>query len=98
MVLKLKYTPDGDSLNIIRAEQAQGPFNLPYVKIVKGTVDKREGNPFAFLRTGKDDIFLSPAIVSKYNLTGNETVTVAAVYDFNKKKNEWNWACISIKQ
>lgn len=98
MVLKLKYTPDGDSLNIIRAERAQGPFNLPYVKIVNGTVDKREGNPFAFLRTGKDDIFLSPAIVSKYNLTGNETVTVAAVYDFNKKKNEWNWACISIKQ
>lgn len=98
MVLKLKYTPDGESLNIIRAEQAQGPFNLPYVKIVKGTVDKREGNPFAFLRTGKDDIFLSPAIVSKYNLIGNETVTAAAVYDFNKKKNEWNWACISIKQ
>lgn len=98
MVLKLKYTSDGDSLNIIRAEQAQGPFNLPYVKIVKGTVDKRKGNPFAFLRTGKDDIFLSPTIVSKYNLTGNETVTAAAVYDFNKKKNEWNWACISIKQ
>lgn len=98
MVLKLKYTLDGDSLNIIRVEQAQGSFNLPYVKIVKGTVDKRAGNPFAFLRAGKDDIFLSPAIVNKYNLTGNETVTAAAVYDFNKKKNEWNWACITIKQ
>lgn len=98
MVLKLKFTPGGDNLNIIRAEQAQGPFSLPFVKIVKGTVNKREGNPFAFLRTGKDDIFLSPAVVSKYNLTGNETVTAAAVYDYNKKKSEWNWTCISIKQ
>lgn len=98
LVLKLKYTPAGDDINIVRAEQVQGPFNLPYVKIVNGTVDKRDANPFAFLRTGKDDIFLSPSIVSKYHLTGNETVTAAAVYDFNKKKGEWNWTCISIKQ
>ena len=97
MVINLKYTPEGNDLNIVRVEPAHGPFNLPYVKIVDGIVDKREGKPFAFLKAGTDDIFLSPAIVSRYGLTGQEKVKVAAVYDFNKKKKEWNWTCISIK-
>lgn len=98
IVLKVKYTPEGENLNIISVEQAQGPFKLPFVKIVTGTVDKKSNNPFAFLKTGAEDIFLSPSIVSKYNLMGKEVVTIAAVYDFNKKKNEWNWSCISIKK
>ena len=36
--------------------------------------------------------------VKMVSVTGNETVTAAAVYDYNKKKSEWNWTCISIKQ
>ena len=98
MVLNLKYTPDGESLNIVSVEHTQGPFNLSYVKNVSGTVDKRAGNPFAFLKAGNDRIFLSPAIVSKYKLTGKEVVTACAVYDYNKKKEEWSWTCISIKK
>lgn len=98
VVLKIKYTSAGENITIIQAEKAQGPFNLPFVKIVTGTVEKKAHNPFAFLKSNHEDIFLSPAIVSKYQLVGKETVTAAAVYDFNKKKNEWAWSCISIKQ
>ena len=88
VVLKLKYTLEGENINVISAEQAQGPFKLPFVKIVTGKVDKKANNPFAFLKSDAEDIFLSPAVVSKYNLIGKEVITVAAVYDFNKKKNE----------
>ena len=49
-------------------------------------------------KSDAEDIFLSPAVVSKYNLIGKEVITAAAVYDFNKKKNEWGWSCISIKK
>ena len=98
VVLKLKYTLEGENINVISAEQAQSPFKLPFVKIVTGKVDKKANNPFAFLKSDAEDIFLSPAVVSKYNLIGKEFITAAAVYDFNKKKNEWAWSCISIKQ
>lgn len=98
VVLKLKYTIEGENINVISAEQAQGPFKLPFVKIVTGKVDKKANNPFAFLKSDAEDIFLSPAVVSKYNLIGKEVITAAAVYDFNKKKNEWGWSCISIKK
>lgn len=98
MLLTLKYTPDGEGINIVRVEPANGPITLPYVKFVSGTVDKRDGNPFAFLKSGTTQFFISPSVVSKNHINGGESISAVAAYDFNKKRNEWSWSCISIKR
>ena len=98
IVVRLHYSPEADGINIARVELAHGQFNLPYLKEVTGNVDKRGNNPFAFLKSGGEQFFISPAVVSKYHLNGNESATAIVAYDFNKKRNEWGWSCISIKQ
>ena len=98
MMVNLKYTPDGDNIQIVSVEQMPEPVSLPFVKTIEGTVDKREGNQFAFLKSGLNTSFVSPALVSTNHLVHGENVTAVIVYDLNKKKNEWGWTCISIKR
>ncbi len=98
MIIEMKYTLEGDKLNVVDVEQTSIYDGLDYVKIVSGRIEKREGSPFAFLKSGSEKLFISPNVVAKYHLTGNDTISALAVLDFNKKKNEWNWSCISINK
>ena len=40
---------------------------------------------------------ITPATVRKHCLAGNEAATAIAVYDYNKKRDEWSWRCASLK-
>lgn len=97
MMLKLKYTPNGDTISIIGVEAVSSEPSLPYLKIVSGKVDKRENNPFAFLKCGADRFFISPTIVKNNHFSGGETIRAIVAYDYNKKKEEWGWSVISVK-
>lgn len=98
-ILKLHYinNPDG-RIRILSANKAQLPEALNYAKTVVGNIVKREDKDFAFLNCGDDRCFVSPTIVRKYNLTNGVTVKALIVYDYNKKKEEWNWTCTDIKK
>ena len=70
--------------------------SLSYIKKINGTVEKRADKNFAFLKGRKNNYFISPKLVEKYNLNQGDKTTAFAVYDYNKKKDEWTWSCISI--
>lgn len=97
-ILKIKYTSDGDDIKVISATKADNNTELDYVKKVNGNIDKRDTNPFAFLRSSSLNCFVSPNLVQKKQLSNGDTVEAIIVYDFNKKKNEWNWSCLSINK
>lgn len=98
MLLSIRFVEENDGVKIIDAQPYTGLPYVPFLKKVSGTVYKRVENQFAFINTGSEKYFITPNIVSKYNLTGGESINAVVVYDFNKKKNEWNWTCISINK
>lgn len=96
-ILRINYTVDPSGrLNIIHTEKCPFPNDLDYAKVVEGSVSKRDQQAFAFLKTAIGRCFISPALVSKYNITDAQQVKAVIVYDFDKKKDTWNWVCISI--
>lgn len=98
MTINIKFITEGQNIKVINAEPYIGAVSVPYLKEVNGIVDKRQENPFAFIKTGPDKYFISPSVVSRYNLKGGESVNAAIAFDFNKKKEEWNWTCVSINK
>ena len=98
MYLKFKYVQGKKDIKVLSAEKLDTKPSLQFVKEVSGRVDKRNDKDFAFLRGSGGDCFVSPAIVSKYGLESGAIVTATVVYNFNAKKDEWAWACVSINQ
>ena len=98
-VLKINYItePNGQP-RVLSAGKTQFPANLNYAKVVSGIIKKRPNKDFAFLKTNGEDIFVAPNIVSRYNLSDGEQVKSLVVYDYNRKKNLWDWTCISINR
>lgn len=74
------------------------PSDLDYVKCVEGNIDKRDDKDFAFLKSGSINCFVSPNIVKKYDLKNGDKIKSLIVYDYNKKKDVWNWVCVNVKK
>ena len=98
MFLNIKYVSERDNIRVVMATPYSGSMDVPYLKEIYGMIDKKQENPFAFIKGATDKYFVTPNIVSKYNLHGGESVNAIVAYDFNKKKSEWNWICISINK
>lgn len=98
-ILKINYITESDgNLRVLSVEQTRFPTDLAYAKVVEGTIRKRVDKDFAFLRTNDGNFYISPNLVRKHELHDNETVKSFIVLDYNKKKETWEWTCISIKK
>lgn len=98
-ILKINYTVESDGrTKLINAVKGNFPNDLQYAKVVEGVVSKREDKPFAFLKTDTQDYFILPSTVQKYKVTDGESLKALVVYDYNNKKDSWNWVCISINK
>lgn len=99
VVLKINYFTEADGkFRILSAGLTRFPADLDYAKVVEGTVKRQADKDFAFLKTCNGDFFITSQIVCKYNLQDNETVKSLVVYDYNRKKEVWNWTCVSINK
>ena len=97
--LKLHYTTDSEGrMKVISSTTVQLPSSLDYAKYVEGSIDKRDDKEFAFLKSGSIRCFVSPNIVKKYGLKNGDNVKSLIVYDYDKKKESWNWVCVNIKK
>lgn len=98
-VLTINYITDADSKQkILSANQTSFPKDLDFAKVVEGVVKKREEWAYAFLFYANEKAFVAPNTVNKYNVTDGETIKALVVYDYDKKKEKWNWICLSIKR
>lgn len=97
--LKLHYITDSEGrMKVISSTMVQLPSSLDYAKYVEGSIDKRDDKEFAFLKSGSIRCFVSPNIVKKYGLKNGDNVKSLIVYDYDKKKESWNWVCVNIKK
>lgn len=97
MVLNVESVLENHVLKVINVERCVVGADVSFMKEIFATVDKRQENQFAFIKNGSEKYFVSPSVVSKYNLNGGEVVNAIVAFDFNKKKNEWSWTCVHIK-
>lgn len=99
-ILKINWIPthDGqiDILGSVLVDQKTFVGNT-YIKHLNGRILKPENKSFAFIEGQGIKCFITPKMVEKYHLNGGELVTVIAAFNFNKKRNEWSWMCVSIK-
>lgn len=96
-MVKINYITESDGkIRILSSVQTRYQDNLDYAKVVEGVIHKNPDKDFAFLKTNNEDYFVSPNVVRKYGIQGGEMVKSLVVYDYNKKKEAWKWACISI--
>lgn len=99
-ILKINWLPTHDSqIDIISSVLINQKIFVgnAYIKKLNGCISKPGNKPFAFIEGQGIRCFVTPKIVEKYHLNGGEIVTVIAAFNFNKKRNEWSWMCVSIK-
>lgn len=97
--LKLNFVIESNGKQrILNAGKCKFPSDLDYAKVVEGIIKRKNDWPYAFLHYGNESLFVAPPVASKYNLKDGETVKCLIVYDFDKKKDLWNWVVISINR
>ena len=97
--LNLHYITDIEGrIKILSSTTIHLPSDLDYAKFVEGNIDKRDDKEFAFLKSGTISCFVSPNIVRKYGLKNGDKVKSLIVYDYDKKKEAWNWVCVNVKK
>lgn len=98
-ILKLHYVTDKDGrMKVLTSTKVQLPTDINYVKFVEGTIDKRDDKEFAFLIASSVRCFVAPGVVKKFNLKNGDNVKSLIVYDYDKKKESWNWVCVNVKK
>ena len=90
---------DGNSIMIEGAEQATADDikGLDYIKIIEGTVLRRDGKNFAFISDGSTRCFINPTLVSRHNLSNETRIKAIATLKFNKKQGTWDWDVVTLK-
>lgn len=99
-LLKIYWTPAmQERMAVVRAETVDSVApDCAYIKVINGSIEKPSNKSFAFIKGQNVNCFISPKVVQKYSINGGENVTALAVYDYNKKKEEWTWSCVSLKK
>ena len=69
---------------------------ISYIQVIEGKISKRENKQFAFIKKGNVQCYIKPETVQKQQLKDNDYVSILAVLDYNKKKDCWNWTCVSL--
>lgn len=100
-IIKLYWLPVNETeINIVKAyfvgEAALK--DVAYIKLLTGLVEKRPNRSFAFVKEADVKCFIMPHTVRTYNLENGDSITALAVYNYNKKKQEWSWNCVSLRK
>ena len=59
-------------------------------------IKKRNEWNYAFMHFDNKKCYVHPSVVAKYGISDGQTVKSLIVYDYDKKKEEWNWICLKI--
>ena len=96
-ILKLHYIADDEGrMKVLKSATVTLPSDLDYAKYAEGKIAKRDDKEFAFFKSGSISCFVSPSIVRKYDLKNGDSVRSLIAYDYDKKKQSWNWACVKV--
>ena len=97
--LKIYYVVDSNGKpRILSSTRCKLPDDLRYGKHVSGTIRKRDDQDHAQVRFGNEKAFLSASLVSKYKVKDGDSVQCRIAYDYDKRRDSWNWVCVKIRK
>jgi hypothetical protein len=98
-VLKINYVEETNGKpRIISSIRCDLPDDLMYGKHVSGTIRKRDDQEHAQVRFGNEKAFLSANLVCKYKIKDGDSVQCRIAYDYDKRRETWNWVCVKIRK
>lgn len=97
--LKIYYVDDPNGKpKILSSTRCSLPNDLNYAKHIEGTVRKINGQSHAYIHFGNEKAFLSADLVNKYKVNDGDSVKCRITYDYDKKREKWNWVCVKIRR
>jgi hypothetical protein len=97
--LRIFYVDDSNGKpKILSSTRCSLPNDLDYAKHVEGTVRKRDDQRHALIQFGNEKAFLSADLVTKYKVNDGDSVKCRITYDYDKKREKWNWVCVKIRR
>lgn len=100
-LLELQWLPETDGDIVVagaKITDMQAIENISYIQVIEGKISKHDNNQFAFINKGKLQCYIKPETVLKQHVNNNDNAVVLAVLDYNRKKDNWNWTCVSLKK
>lgn len=98
-ILKLNFVIESNGKQrVLHAKKCKYPLDLDYAKVVEGIIKRKSEWPYAFLHYRGETAFVAPPVANKYKVKEGETVKCLIVYDFDNKKNSWNWVVINVNR
>ncbi len=101
LIVKIRYAEDNDRIAQVFTVEYGKPSDidgLSYAKRVKGTIAKKDVQPFGFLKDGNIRAFVAPRLLQQCPCADGEQMEAVVVLDYNKKKDAWNWNAITIRK
>ena len=98
-LLELQWLPGAnDNITIVSARAANRDTiqGLSYIQVIEGRISRHANNQFAFIRQGNRQCFIRPEIVQSQNLQNNDEASVLAVLDYNRRRECWDWTCVTL--
>lgn len=94
-LLKVRFSGNGldGFYKILSAQKVDSNLPSDSVKIFEGVLKIIPPHNFGFV----DDIFVEPKTIEENKLSDQQKVKGRAILSFNKKKNEWGWKTIELK-
>lgn len=94
-LLKVRFHGEGQDgfYKILTAKKVDSNLTSEAIKHFQGTLKVIPPQNFGFV----EDVFIDSQMVEKYKLNDGQTVEGRAILSFNKKKDEWGWKGIEIK-
>ncbi len=97
--LRIYYIDDSNGKpKIIGSTRCSLPNDLNYAKHVEGTIRKKDDQRHALIHFDNENAFLSADMANKYKVKDGELVKCRITYDYDRKREKWNWVCVKIRR
>lgn len=95
-LIKVRFNGDGQKglYKILSARKAETDLDSEAIREFEGVLRVISPQNFGFV----DNVFIEHKLIQENNLTDGQTSRGKAILSFNKRKNEWGWKAVEIKQ
>ena len=97
-ILKIRISEvssDGH-MKVFSAKTVNENISTNFYKVVDGTVSSSKTGTAFFLNVGKESYYIPSNLVEKNQLKVNDVAKANVLYSFDRKRDQWSWACVTI--
>lgn len=95
--LRISRIGDNNRLDVVAAVAHDGKFcDSDYYQQIEGEVLANNDRTFYHLDAGRETFYIPLQAVKEKGLDVGDTIRACALYEYNRKRGNWGWRCISI--